>query len=227
MGRGYKAHFAKKKRERKQQKETGEAPKHVRPEAYQEIIKENEKFTRYYKHMKICPESEWDSFIKALQQDLPTTFRVSSSQNKVETDKMLNIIENQFVKNFVVDETAEEFGRPFPLPWYPNNLAWQMDATRKQIRRSECLYKFHNFLMAETESGCISRQEAVSMIPPLVLDVKPHHKVLDTCAAPGSKTAQIIESLHADGSGTIPSGFVIANDVCFVSTFCTFTHQFA
>ena len=45
----------------------------------------------------------------------------------------------------------------------------------------------------------------------LVLDVKPHHKVLDMCAAPGSKTAQLIEALHADDP--IPSGFVVANDV--------------
>ena len=36
----------------------------------------------------------------------------------------------------------------------------------------------------------------VSMLPPLVLDVQPHHKVLDMCAAPGSKTAQLIEALH-------------------------------
>lgn len=60
-----------------------------------------------------------------------------------------------------------------------------------------------------------SGQEAVSMIPPLVLDVKSHHKVLDTCAAPGSKTAQLIEALHSDGSDRIPTGFVIANDVSF------------
>ena len=31
------------------------------------------------------------------------------------------------------------------------------------------------------------RQEAVSMIPPIVLQVEPHHRVLDMCAAPGSK----------------------------------------
>jgi 16S rRNA C967 or C1407 C5-methylase (RsmB/RsmF family) len=43
------------------------------------------------------------------------------------------------------------------------------------------------------------------MIPPLVLDVQPHHKVLDMCAAPGSKTAQLIEALHAQ-EGTIPEG---------------------
>ncbi|CAG9131516.1 unnamed protein product [Plutella xylostella] len=37
-------------------------------------------------------------------------------------------------------------------------------------------------------------------------------KVLDMCAAPGSKTAQLIEFLHADES-KMPTGFVIANDV--------------
>ncbi|CAF4222952.1 unnamed protein product [Rotaria sordida] len=51
------------------------------------------------------------------------------------------------------------------------------------------------------------------MIPPLVLDIQPHHKILDMCAAPASKTAQIIECLHRDESNPIPSGFVIANDV--------------
>ncbi|KAJ9575325.1 hypothetical protein L9F63_025724 [Diploptera punctata] len=45
-----------------------------------------------------------------------------------------------------------------------------------------------------------------------MLDIKPHHKVLDMCAAPGSKTAQLIEFLHAE-DGKVPTGFVIANDV--------------
>jgi 16S rRNA C967 or C1407 C5-methylase (RsmB/RsmF family) len=43
------------------------------------------------------------------------------------------------------------------------------------------------------------------MIPPLVLDVKPHHKVLDMCAAPGSKTGQLIEAMHAI-EDVIPEG---------------------
>lgn len=29
------------------------------------------------------------------------------------------------------------------------------------------------------------------MVPPLFLDVHPHHAVLDMCAAPGSKTVQV------------------------------------
>lgn len=49
------------------------------------------------------------------------------------------------------------------------------------------------------------------MIPPIVLDVKPHHKVLDMCAAPGSKTAQLIEAIHAQ-EDVVPSGLVVAND---------------
>lgn len=34
------------------------------------------------------------------------------------------------------------------------------------------------------------------MIPPLLLDVKPGHVVLDLCAAPGSKAGQLLEMLH-------------------------------
>lgn len=39
------------------------------------------------------------------------------------------------------------------------------------------------------------------MIPPLVLDVKPGHVVLDLCAAPGSKASQILEMLHQGEEG--------------------------
>ncbi len=84
--------------------------------------------------------------------------------------------------------------------------------SRSDVRKNEKFQKFKQFLIDQTESGNISRQEAVSMIPPLVLDCKPHHRILDMCAAPGSKTAQLIELLHADGT-TEPEGFVVANDI--------------
>uniref|UniRef100_A0A667XY50 tRNA (cytosine(34)-C(5))-methyltransferase n=1 Tax=Myripristis murdjan TaxID=586833 RepID=A0A667XY50_9TELE len=96
---------------------------------------------------------------------------------------------------------------------YPDELAWHTNMSRKIIRKSPLLEKFHQFLVSETESGNISRQEAVSMIPPLLLKIEPHHKILDMCAAPGSKTAQLIEMLHADMDVPFPEGFVIANDV--------------
>jgi hypothetical protein len=64
-------------------------------------------------------------------------------------------------------EYNEEKLKPESICWYPNELAWQLQLTRKDIRRSEKLFRLHNFLIAETKSGNISRQESVSMIPPV------------------------------------------------------------
>ena len=64
--------------------------------------------------------------------------------------------------------------------------------------------------MSETDAGNISRQEAVSMLPPLFLKVEPHHYVLDMCAAPGSKTAQLVESLHAHDEALPSTIFTIS-----------------
>jgi len=68
------------------------------------------------------------------------------------------------------------------------------------LKKASEFAEFHSWLVTETGVGNISRQEAVSMIPPLLLDVKPEHWVLDMCAAPGSKTAQLMEAIHANDS---------------------------
>ncbi len=94
---------------------------------------------------------------------------------------------------------------------YPAGLAWQFNVPKKVLRKSSEFRSFHSFLVGETDVGNISRQEAVSMIPPLVLDVQPHHRVIDMCAAPGSKTAQLLEALH-DADAEMPEGLLVAND---------------
>ncbi len=86
---------------------------------------------------------------------------------------------------------------PQPVAWYPDQLAWFMTTPKHIIRRFAPFKSFQNFLVAETDVGNITRQEIVSMIPPLVMDLKPGMTVLDLCAAPGSKSAQLIEMLHA------------------------------
>lgn len=90
---------------------------------------------------------------------------------------------------------------------------YQLSIDKKTIRRNPSLEKFHNWLKIQTEAGFITRQETVSMIPPVVLDVEPHHTVLDMCAAPGSKTTQILEIVGQIQPGELePKGFVVAND---------------
>lgn len=85
---------------------------------------------------------------------------------------------------------------PTPVPWYPDNLAWSMTTPKNVIRRFPPFAAFQKYLVSETSVGNISRQEVVSMIPPLVMDIEPGMTVLDMCAAPGSKAAQLLEMVH-------------------------------
>ncbi len=66
---------------------------------------------------------------------------------------------------------------PHPLPWYPNNLAWHMNFSRGQLRKLPWLSSIHEFMKAANDSGVLTRQEAVSMVPPMFMDVQPHHMV--------------------------------------------------
>lgn len=92
---------------------------------------------------------------------------------------------------------------PRPVPWYPDQLAWSMTTPKNVVRRFAPFASFQKFLVAETEIGNISRQEVVSMIPPLLIDVRPGMTVLDMCAAPGSKSAQLMELIHAGEEETM------------------------
>lgn len=85
---------------------------------------------------------------------------------------------------------------PVAIPWFPDQLAWQMTTPKNVVRRFPPFASFQKFLVSETSVGNISRQEAVSMIPPLLMDVRSGMTILDMCAAPGSKTAQLIEMVH-------------------------------
>src|ERR1700712_516860 len=83
-----------------------------------------------------------------------------------------------------------------PVPWYPDDLAWWMTTPKNVVRRFPPFAAFQKYLVSETSVGNISRQEVVSMIPPLVMDLQPGMTVLDLCAAPGSKAAQLLEMVH-------------------------------
>ncbi|MGL5898544.1 MAG: hypothetical protein ACRCZW_02565, partial [Lactobacillaceae bacterium] len=54
------------------------------------------------------------------------------------------------------------------------------------------------FIVNQTNVGFIQRQEVVSMLPVLLMGLEIGHSVLDMCAAPGSKTKQILEMCVGD-----------------------------
>ncbi|XP_067467567.1 RNA cytosine C(5)-methyltransferase NSUN2 [Thunnus thynnus] len=179
---------------------------------YADIVKENKLFEHYYKEQGLVPDGEFEQFMDAMREPLPATIRITGYKSHAK--EILHCLKEKYFKDIQeLEIDGQKFEAPQPLSWYPDEQAWHTNMSRKIIRKSPLLEKFHQFLVSETESGNISRQEAVSMIPPLLLKIEPHHKILDMCAAPGSKTAQLIEMLHADMEVPFPEGFVIANDV--------------
>jgi len=178
---------------------------------YESTEKKNERFEAFYKTQNLIPEDEFEDFMETFRKPLPVTFRITGY--KGEAQELLKMIKGKFFKEaFSAEVNGEIVSPPAALPWYPGELAWQLNVAKSDIRHCEGLKKLHKFMIAEQEGGHITRQEAVSMIPPLLLDVQPHHRVMDMCAAPGSKTAQIIEQLHGATGFGIPKGFVVAND---------------
>ncbi|WFC97980.1 multisite-specific tRNA:(cytosine-C(5))-methyltransferase [Malassezia yamatoensis] len=192
----------------------GEGERHG---AYTAIDQTNPKFEAYYVGQGIVPEEEWDAFLEAMRAALPTTFRITSG--KPTSRQLLDAMQDiylPFLSN--VEFEGENVAPPRQLEWYPEGLGWHLDVRKNVLRKSPEFKRFQQFLVHETDVGSISRQEAVSMLPPLFLDVRPEHLVLDMCAAPGSKTAQLIEAIHSpltsepDAFNPLPLGVVVAND---------------
>ncbi|KAJ6289101.1 hypothetical protein OIU76_024989 [Salix suchowensis] len=174
---------------------------------------QNSAFDEYYKEQGIVTAEEWDTFIEVLRTPLPAAFRINPSSQFCEDIK--SQLENDFMNSLKAETTdGGEVEAIRPLPWYPDNLAWHSNFSRMQLRKNQTLERFHEFLKLENEIGNITRQEAVSMVPPLFLDVCPDHFVLDMCAAPGSKTFQLLEIIYQSTKpGSLPDGMVMANDL--------------
>ncbi|VDL14219.1 unnamed protein product [Hymenolepis diminuta] len=188
----------------------------------------NPTFISYYKNQLQLSGEEFEQFISAMKTTLPVTFRITGfrQQNK----DLLSLLQENYLHSLfekALNDSGDEIS-VVPLKWYPGETAYQINSTRLAIRKSPELKELQKFLVTESEAGNLSRQEVVSMLPPLVLGVKEHHAVLDLCAAPGSKSAQLVELLHADAESKFhhgdhyaePSGVVVANDLdrqrCFM-----------
>ncbi|CDJ42271.1 hypothetical protein, conserved [Eimeria tenella] len=76
-------------------------------------------------------------------------------------------------------------------------LPGQWDTTSKVDMKKDLLFKeIREQIINEDFRGALTRQEAVSMLPCLFLDIQPHHLVLDMCSSPGSKTSEMLDMLQ-------------------------------
>ncbi|DAC45412.1 MAG TPA: RsmB/NOP family class I SAM-dependent RNA methyltransferase [Candidatus Thalassarchaeaceae archaeon] len=82
-----------------------------------------------------------------------------------------------------------------PMEWYRGpGSSWVMP-----FERGGAEGEIRKLLISLHETGRLTRQEAVSMIPVMALNPKAGEAVLDMCASPGSKTSQIAEFMNGMG----------------------------
>ncbi|RUM34253.1 MAG: tRNA methyltransferase [Archaeoglobus sp.] len=92
----------------------------------------------------------------------------------------------------VLDLLKEKYGEKFTqIPWCEEGFFSEAKISGSSI---------------EHQLGLIFFQEASSMIPPTVMNVKRKSRILDIAAAPGAKTTQIAQYVNNDA-------MIVANDV--------------
>ncbi|KAL9127060.1 MAG: hypothetical protein Q9217_003989 [Psora testacea] len=160
-----------------------------------EVSKTNTLYEKYYNRLAIVQDSERDELWTSLRRELPNSFRFTGSKSQALPVQQL--LKDHYIPEITsIEHNGEFVAPPTPIPWFPDQLAWQMTTPKNIVRRFPPFASFQKFLVSETCVGNISRQEVVSMIPPLLMDMRPGMTVLDLCAAPGSKAAQLLEMVH-------------------------------
>ncbi len=120
---------------------------------------------------------DWGAFVESLARPLPRCLWANPLRLRaMELESLLN----------------EEGLAAEPVPWYPG--AFRLPAPTA--------IGGHWWYLA----GLAHCQEEASLVPVRLLDPQPGERILDLCAAPGGKTAQIATAMR--GTGT-----VVANDV--------------
>ena len=130
----------------------------------------NSRFDAYYQAQKIVPEGQWEEFLAALRRHLPISFRLSAISG-CDTRLLKELKGNCFgmAPGFEMKMTDEDgiehvARRPEPLPFYkPFGHAWQMELSKRIIRKLPEVQQFRQFLIREDTQGNITRQETVSM----------------------------------------------------------------
>jgi len=129
-----------------------------------------------------------DAFRQRLQQlfDEPVREKILAG---LETQRHTSFRINTLLaeRDAVLDELRRDNLQPRPIDWPAEAYCVPSDERSKLTQSGACT------------SGRIYIQNPASMLPPLLLDPQPGEKILDLCAAPGSKTLQMAALMRNDG----------------------------
>jgi len=136
-------------------------------------------FENFYRKYLKLDSNDFSAFMEAAKSRLPSTLRITPSPHSLRIREKLATF--PFLKK---------------VPFLTDVYTFDLKGGHPR--------EFTDFIVAQTDIGNIQRQEVVSLLPHLFLQVEGSHYVLETCAAPGSKTKNILES--------ITDGLLISNE---------------
>lgn len=189
----------------------------------------NEAYYKYYLQQKIintedtdaANEQLWNDVYKNLCSPLPITYRIQES-SWVGGDfsaNLLSLVAKDELQNWTL---GDHDGAP-RIRITMTKECHHFNKSRNENSNRDS--KLSSLLHALQELGATYRQELVSAIPPLVLwsccgsNEKEERKafIADLCAAPGSKSLQLLDLLHSmnekgEDVTDIPNGLLVVND---------------
>jgi len=156
----------------------------------------NQDFFAYYSLLGIAGSAQsWEACYGLFQEDLPVCFRITSCKSPLGA-RMGPALVHAFLHAIGVKVEP---------------AAYHNTAEAPRCLLFNCLASTAGLDVLQ-DLGLIYRQEQNSALPALLLDVGAGHRVLDMCAAPGSKTLQVLDLMLADANGVFPQGMLVAND---------------
>ena len=200
----------------------------------------NRKYEFYYLNNLNFSKDEFNNFMFFLNKSLPCVIRFNKLNNQIIANNLLNSIYKLANQNNIPISRVEIASKKNTN--YRGNIL-SLDIDKRNLRKLEDCSNLHKCLDDSSKLGLLTRQELVSMIPPILLKPLPGNNVLDMCAAPGSKTTQIIEYLnnvnfinnsniednnkidnitdlnhfdiYSEHYKNIPNSYIVANDTSF------------
>ncbi|MFX1563950.1 MAG: RsmB/NOP family class I SAM-dependent RNA methyltransferase [Promethearchaeota archaeon] len=153
---------------------------HIPKDATDTMPSVNKLHTKFLERFKILLGDEFEAFLQCLNQPPVSFLRVNTLKFPVSQGKK---------------RLAAMGVETHPLPWY--HAGFRVSGEYEKISHSR-----------EFALGYFYFQEGGSTIPPLVLNLQEKQRILDVCAAPGSKTTQMAQIIQN-------SGVIVANERIF------------